>query len=291
MDKIILFFILISYSLTTFSQENKRDTADACPTVYLIGVFHSRHFDKKYNYSIIDLKNQIVALKPDLVCGEITPDAINKPMEGYYPPEVALLAELASILNYRFEPVDWRLDYATQSRAASEYPQSVKQEGAELIKKLNDDIEQYKGESIYDYFHDKETLHALDSLYENIICKNALSEIAAGSWNERNRCIIENGMAAAGQAQTIVFVFGIDHLPQLQRYLKKIGIEALIPKRMFIPDNNYKVPEEVLERWKRNLENLISIRDKKVPATYDNYNKVVNSNRIQDIQKAIEASN
>lgn len=290
MNKSFLLLFLIFISMRTFSQDAKRDTPEMKPIVYLIGSIHSRHFDPKYHYSIIDLQKQIVALKPDLVCGEITPEAYNQPMEGYFPPEAAFLAEMSSKLNYRFEPVDWRLDNTTQSRAESEYPQFIKEKSTPLIKRLNDSIEVSNRQSIYDFFHNKTTLQLIDSLYDGIICTNALAEIASGSWNERNRRIIENGITVAGNAHTIVFVFGIDHLPQLQKYLRDRGIEARIPQRLFVPSNDYKVSDAVLKRWKQNLENLKSIRDKKISVSYDNYQKVIHSGRIQELEKAIQKS-
>ena len=290
MFKKILFFIFTFSQISIFSQEIKKETLDIKPTIYLIGSIHNMHFNPDKHYSINDLLEQIRLLKPDLVCGEITPDAFNQPMEGYFPPEAAFLAEMANELNYRFVPVDWRLDYATQSKADSEFPASVKEQRLALLKSIQPKLEVSDIQSMYDILHDKAILNDLDSLYEKIIRVNALAEIASGSWTERNRRIVENGMAAAGNARVIVFVFGIDHLPQLQRQLKVLGIEAQIPKRLFAPSNNNKVSKAVLERWKRNLDNLKLIRDKKGPVTYDNYQKVINSKRIENIEEAIQKS-
>ncbi|WP_029906890.1 hypothetical protein [Prevotella sp. 10(H)] len=287
--KKILYLLLLFIPVIALPQM-KQDINNIEPNVYLIGVIHARHFDSKYNYSLADVLEQVKALKPDLVCGEITPEAFDKPMEGFFPPEAAMLAEMADELNYRFEPVDWRLDYATQALANKDYPQSVKEKTQPIIKRLNDDLENLGKKSAYDYLHEKSTLQSLDIMYEEIICVNTVSEIASGNWNERSRRIVENTMTAAGDARTIVIVFGIDHLPQLQRYFKEWGIEAKIPERMFVPNNQHKVSETVLNRWKKNLENLISIRDKKINSSYDDYKKVTNSNRIKDIEKAINSS-
>jgi hypothetical protein len=290
MIKKILFFILAFGSMGVFAQEMKQDKTDQKPTVYLVGSIHNMHFNPENHYSIVDLLAQIRALKPDLVCGEITPEAFNQSMEGYFPPEAAFLAEMSAELKYRYVPVDWRLDYATQSIANKEFPPVVDEQRSALLNHMQAKLKVSDYPSYYDALHDKEFLHDLDSLYEKIIGVNALAEIASGSWHERNRRIVENGLAAAGNARTIVFVFGIDHLPQLQRQLRALGIEAKIPERLFVPGNNYKVSNAVLERWKRNLENLKSIRDKSVPATYDNYQKVINSKRIENIEEAIQKS-
>ena len=57
-------------------------------------------------------------------------------MEGYFPPEAAALAEMADEMNYRFVPVDWRLDYATQSIADKEFPSSVDKQRSSLTNEL-----------------------------------------------------------------------------------------------------------------------------------------------------------
>ena len=75
------------------------------------------HFGERYRYSLVDLQAQIRLLHPDVVCGEITPDALNGPMEGNLPPEAAMLAEMAASLGARFIPADWRISFARQARA------------------------------------------------------------------------------------------------------------------------------------------------------------------------------
>lgn len=290
--KKILFFIL-AFSLnpgSIFSQEIKPNTLNVKPTIFLIGSIHNMHFNPDNHYSINDLLEQIRVLKPDLVCGEIAPDAYNQSMEGYFPPEAAFLAEMATELNYRFVPVDWRLDYATQTIADNNFPSSVKEQRTALLNNLQAKLKVSKDPSFYDTLHNKSILNDLDSLYEKIIGIDALAEIANGSWHERNRRTVENGLTAAENARTIVFVFGIDHLPQLQRQLNTLGFEAQIPKRLFTPGTDYKVSKAVLDRWTRNVENLKLIRDQKIAATYDNYQKVINSKRIEDITEAIQKS-
>ncbi|RZT96381.1 hypothetical protein EV201_1019 [Ancylomarina subtilis] len=290
MFKKILLISLIFFPFCIFSQIIGKDTRTIKPRVYLIGSIHNMHFNPDKNYSLNDLLEQIRSLKPDLVCGEITPDAFNQAMEGYFPPEAAFLAEMASELNYRFIPVDWRLDFATQTMAYNHYPPSVKQQRLQLVDELKDRMKASKKTSFYDTLHDQAILSLLDSLYEKIIGPDALAEIAAGSWHERNRRAVENGLANRGDARTIVFVFGVDHVPQLQHQLKALGIDALIAPRMFTPSTTYKVSQEVLDRWTRNLENLKRIRDKKIDVSLDSYQKVMDSKRIENLEEAIQKS-
>jgi hypothetical protein len=283
-----LFFILAFSSIIGLSQEVKQDKRDIAPKVYLIGSIHNMHFNPDNHYSVNDLLSQIQALKADLVCGEITHEAYNQPMEGYFPPEAAFLAEMASESNYRFVPVDWRLDHATQTMASGEFPASVKEKRSALLNEVQAKLKASTGVSFYDILHDSTIINSLDSLYERIIGPNALAEIASGSWHERNRRAVENGVRSKGDARTIVFVFGIDHLPQLQRQLQALGIEAQIPGRLFIPGNSFQVSTAVLARWKRNVENLKLIRDKKIAVPLDDYQKVLDSKRIENLEEAIE---
>jgi hypothetical protein len=95
---------------------------------------------------------------------------------------------------------------------------------------------------------------------------------------------------SAGDAQRIVFVFGSDHIPQIRTQLQSLGFEPQIPARMFVPGGNNKVPDAVLKRWRRNLENLRLILDRKIPVTDDYYQKIINSRRIQDLEQALQKS-
>ena len=260
------------------------------PEIFIIGSIHSMHYNPDYHYSITDLLEQIRALKPDVVCGEIAPEAFDQVTEGYFPPEAALLAEMAPVLNYRFVPVDWRLDYTTQSKADSAYPEPVKEKlsffGSTYFARMNESASQ----SIYDAIHSESNIAVIDSVFEQIIGADSIAEIAHGNWHERNRRIAENGMIAAGDAQRIVFVFGSDHIPQIRRQLQTLGFEPQIPERMFVPAGNNKVSDAVLKRWKRNLENLGLIRERKIPVTDDYYQKILNSRRIQELEQAIQKS-
>lgn len=290
MNRKILFIIFIFSPISAFTQGVMKDSLYKQATVYLVGTAHNMHFDSERHYSVNDLLEHICTLKPDLVCGEITPQAFNKPMEGYFPPEAAFLAEMSVQCNYRFAPVDWRLDIATQSIAYSEYPTQIKEKRSALLKELFTRLDSLNHTSLYDFMHHNSTLNDLDSLYEKIIGTNVLAEIASGSWRERNRCIIERGLAVADGAQVIVFVFGLDHLPGLKRHLKLLGIDAKIPKRNFVPSKSMKVSQSVLKRWKRNHDNLVLIKDKKIPASLDNYQKVIKSRRIEYLEEAIHKS-
>ena len=290
MFKKVLYLLIALLGITGLFCNFRQEEPAAVPEIFIIGSIHSMHYNPDYHYSIVDLQEQIRALKPDVVCGEIAAEAFDQVTEGYFPPEAAFLAEMAPILNYRFEPVDWRLDYATQSKADSAYPASVKEKlsffGSTYFARMNESASL----SIYDVIHSESSIAVIDSVFEQIIGADSVAEIAHGNWHERNQRIVKNGINAAKGAHKIVFVFGSDHIPQIRRQLQTLGLDPLIPERMFVPDGNFKVPDAVLKRWKRNLENLRLIHDRKIPVTGDYYQKIINSQRIQEMEQAIYKS-
>ncbi len=288
MKSILILFAILG--ITGASRDIQQKEPAGKPEIFIVGSIHAMHYNPDYHYSIVDLLEQIRILNPDVVCGEIVPDAFNQVTEGFFPPEAALLAEMAPVLNYRFVPVDWRLDFATQASADSVYPVSVKEKlaffGSTYFARMNESA----SESIYDAVHGESNIAVIDSLFEQIIGADPVAETAHGNWHERNRRIAENGMNAAGKAQRIVFVFGSDHIPQIRRQLRSLGFEPQIPERMFLPGGSFKIPDAVLKRWKLNLENLRLIRDRKIPVTDDYYQKIINSRRIRELEQAIKKS-
>ena len=192
----------------------------AAPDVFLVGSIHNMHFEQRYGYSLIDLQTEILALHPDVICGEITPEAFNGPMEGNFPPEAAMLAELAPGWGMRFIPADWRISFAWQARAeqqeAADRQQAAKVSAEQNRLKAYDDA--FSGISLYDYWNSSARYQAMiDHMFEEVIGENTPSDIAAGAWHERNRKIVENCLAKASPAKRIVFVFGAAHMPQLKR--------------------------------------------------------------------------
>jgi hypothetical protein len=264
--------------------------ASAAPEIYLIGSVHNMHFEERYHYSLVDLEAQVRSLQPDVVCGEITPDAFNGPMEGNFPPEAALLAEMAPDWGARFIPADWRIGFAWQARAE-------KQEANDILQAARVDAEQnrikayydaFPGGSLYDYTNGSAQFQAMtDHMFEDVIGENTPSDIAAGAWHERNRMIVENCLSKAGEAKRIVFVFGAGHVPQLRRQLAALGLTGQIPSRRFTPAGLGTVPPAVIARWERNLKNLNGIGDGAVAVSSDMRAKVKDANRAPQLRSEI----
>lgn len=284
---LVLAMMSCNYGKLKSTEEKDKNTQ---PNIYLIGSIHNYHFKSDKNYTISNLFSEIKSLKADLVCGEISPTAYDNIMEGYFPPEATALSVMAQDYSYRFVPCDWRIDYATQDIAYNAKGEDVKKQIKEHKKKLFAKMNSLKEDSFYDVIHDDEVQFMLDSLYEYIIKPNPLAEIGSGSWQERNRRIVENGVKAFGNARNIVFVFGVDHIPQIKRQLEKLGYKSIIPKRNFKLQNNLKLSPKIISKWKKNKQFLEQIRDKKIDCTKDDYDKVMDSNRIKNLEEAISLS-
>lgn len=263
--------------------------ASAPREVILVGTVHNLHLKPQYHYSIPDLGRQIAALHPDLVCGEITPEAYQGPMEGYFPPEAAYLAEIAPGFKARFVPVDWRMARIWQRRAGAMESPEVQKRVEGNMKTLLAWADSYNGPSLFDLVHSRKVLDLTDEQFEQVIGENTVSDLAAGAWHERNRRIVENALAAATDRDRVVIVFGSSHIPQLIRQLKARGIQPVVAGRLFTPSGPGAVPASVRARWARNLENLRALQEGRIPATADDLAKVKDSHRIQDLEEVLGA--
>jgi hypothetical protein len=274
--------------LSIYLPAQTRPAADSSnPEVILLGTAHDLHFKAENHYSLADLRNEVEALHPDLICGEITPEAYQEPMEGYFPPEAAYLAEVAPVLHARFAATDWRITHAWQSRAEEMEPKEVKDKLEELTKETAKQMQSQAEPTLFDFLHTKGVALA-DYQFEQVIGENTVSDIAMGGWHERNRRIVENCLDAARGAGRVVIVYGAGHIPQLQRQLAARGIAAQIASRRFVPTGMGNVPPSVIERWQRNLDNLKRILDGSIAVSRDSLDKVKDSHRVQDLELALK---
>lgn len=289
MTKLVVLLLAIVAAVPDRQAPSQAPSPAPKPAVYLVGSIHNMHLDDAFHYSMVDLRAEVLSLKPDLVCGEITPEAYQQPLEGYFPPEAAFLDEVARTEKIRFAPVDWRMDSARQAEADAAEPAAVKEKAKAQGDILRAGIKAFSGVSLYDFIHSAESLRIVDVMYEEIKGEGTVSDIAAGSWHERNRRMATNCLKAASGATRVVIVAGIDHVPQLRRQFGALGIEGQVPPRGFTPGGQGQMPASVLSRWRRNLNNLRGIVAGTVPASADELLKVKQSRRIQDLDEAIRA--
>jgi len=257
------------------------------PEVILLGTAHDLHFKAESHYSLADLRTEVEELHPDLICGEMTAEAYQAPMEGYFPPEAAMLAELAPALHARFAATDWRIAKAWQDRAEQMEPQDIKDKLEALTQEQAKKIQSLIEPSLFDYLHTK-NLAIADYQFEQLAGENTVTDIALGGWHERNRRIVENCLDAAAGARRIAIVYGAGHIPQLRRQLADRGITAQIAGRRFVPAGMGSVPPSVIARWQRNLDKLKRILDGSLAVSHDSLAKVRDSHRVQDLELALK---
>lgn len=268
----------------------ERRASGTAAEIYLVGSVHDMHFDERYHYSLVDLEEQVRSLAPEVICGEITPKALDRAMEGNFPPEAAMLAVMAPQWQARFVAADWRVSFKAQRRGelqeAKDKPRAAAVEAEQ--KRMRDYYENFAGESLYDLTSGSaEFLARVDHLFEEVVGADTTSDLAAGAWHERNRRIVGNCVAASGGARRIVFVFGAAHLPQLRRQLEARGLKAQIPARAFRPAGMGKMPPAVVARWKRNLRSLEGIEKGNVAVSADARAKVRDTNRAPQLRREI----
>lgn len=277
-----LLFVLLFSCPVLFCQNSEK------PQVTLLGTIHDLHFHAEIHYSLPDLRAEVEQFRPDVICGEITPESYRNTMEGYFPPEAAYLSEIASSLHARFIPADWRIAQAWQARAAKMEPPDKVKAVEEIDKKQIEGVTSFRGTSLFDYLHSQDFLSLSDRKFEDVIGENTVSDLAAGGWHERNRKIVENCLDGSEGAKRIVIVFGANHIAQLRRQLAARGITSQVATRQFTPAGLGSVPPAVLRRWSRNLQNLRGIVDGTVRVSQDSQSKVKGSSRVRDLELALK---
>jgi len=257
--------------------------------IFLVGSVHNMHFQERYHFSMLDLEAEVRALRPDVVCGEITAEDLDGPMEGNYPPEAAMLAQVVPEWGARFIAADWRISYERQARAEAEMSPSKIREIEAAQNRERDWYNRFRGVSLYDYTDGSPQFQAmLDHKFEDLIGDHTLADTAAGDWHERNRRIVDNCLAGAGPARRIVFAFGVSHLPQLWRQLSARGLTAQIPPRTFTPAGLGTMHRSVIARWQRNLRNLRGIGDGTIRVSSDMRAKVRQTHRAPVLRSEID---
>jgi len=284
-DILSIFFAVLLFSICAAAQTST--AASQVPEVYLVGTAHDGHFWPEAHYSLNDLRKEIETIRPQVVCGEIAPEAYKTSMEGYYPPEAVYLDEIAPALNAHFVAADWRIASAWQGRGQELMPKEVRAqwEGseAEIGKQLKEAL---KTETVFDFLHGDFVVLSKKK-FEEVIGENTDADIALGGWHERNRRIVENCLDASAGAQRIVIAFGASHIEQLQAQLERAGITAKIPQRFFTPSGMGTVPTSVIARWRVNRDNLKGILAGTIKVSNDSLSKVKDSNRMQELERAL----
>lgn len=285
---ILVISMMLSFGACSSAKHINSSTQDnPVQQVYAVVSYHEFHLKKELGYSFVDLGAEVIALKPDLICGEIQEQDYRGPMEGYYPPEAAYLDSLAQENGLVFSPSDWRGDFIETQKADEAL---TPQERSELhsLKDIPDDFQREAMKDPFTAIHGPKFQEAIARFHDRRIAIG--TELVDGYWIARNQVIVKKCMRKAQsiKAKTVVFVFGGHHKYIIEKYLKKYyGIEAAPVKKLYIPTNK-PVADPVTERWKKNRKELIRLMNdrKTLPSIKA---MIQDSSRIDKLLPLIEA--
>ena len=258
------------------------------PQVTLVGAIHEMHIEDRWSYSLEDLWGTVRSYKPDLICGEITPEAFGTDLEGVFPPEAAMLAVLAPSVGARFEPVDWRADYVAH-RAAEEAMSASKTAILDAAgQAFSSDLFAAEGR-IFEHVHGEEFQLAAEGVHRLDAWLGG--PLADGEWEKRNGIAAERCLAATTpDTQHIVIVFGAEHLFGLRAALREAGLSATIANEK--KSASLPLVDAITARWERNRDALARLKstqrqlDPSYALRVEESGRVASLSRFVDVFKA-----
>jgi len=243
--------------------------------VYVLGTVHSFHERESFAYSYADLADQVRAMRPTLVCAEMSAEDQGGEHEAMYPLEVAVVEEAAQSIRAAFLPADWRPSVAEAQTAALQKEMTADEQVA--FDHVYDDFMprlQAAGHRFFELWHSPETQEMVRGLHDKMIALG--TEAGAGFWETRNQIIVKRCIrkAMADDLERVLFVFGAEHKYVLEQYLRRFyGIEARPVTRLF-EHKNRPVSAAIVARWTKARDNLArSIATGELPAYFaDQFN-------------------
>jgi hypothetical protein len=261
--------------------------AASSPEAFVVGSVHRYHLDASSRYSLTDLDVQLTQMRPDLLCGEITPEHLGTQWEGYYPPEVALVQDVAARLGIPFVAADWRGDSEEARKAEESMAPEAKKRYSTAHEPLLARWKERREESLFDFIHGEEAQRLIRQAHDVRLASGG--EAADGFWLTRNRRIVERCMAEASwrHSRRIVFVFGGEHKYAIEDELwKQHGLRAAEVRRQFVPATN-ELSEAVISRWKDRRTALARLAD--TGSNAEVREKVLGSHRLEELDLFIES--
>jgi hypothetical protein len=227
--------------------------------VYVLAATHGFHFKQAFGYTMSDLRAHILALQPDIVCFEVTPEHYRTEKEPlFYPPEVAVADVAAAEAKALPWPSDWRPppDPDEVSKAVREMNDDERTRYEQAYARFMPRLKAAFGEPMFDFWHRPDTLALIREVHDTMI--REATDVGAGFWDTRNQMIVKRCMrkAQAIKARRVVFVFGGDHKYGIEDNLRRFyGLRAE-PISRLVPRSNDELPEAVIDRWRRNRASL-----------------------------------
>lgn len=233
------------------------------PEVLTLGTVHSMHLQRGTGYTLSELAEQIRMVKPDLVCGEMSPEDHQSEREGFYPLEVPVVEEAAKSVGATFWPADWRpLVHVTVS--ADMEKEMTPEERTRFDKAYEDFMPRFKaahGTGFFEFLHRPDTQANFRRIHDVMI--DAGTDATAGFWDTRNQAIVKRCMrkGEAMKAKRILFVFGAEHNYGIQDFVKRFYGLDVRPMKRLAPVSNTPQSDQVVARWTKIRDDLVRVVD------------------------------
>lgn len=258
--------------------------------VYVLGTTHSNHLVSDFAYTLKDVENVIETIKPDLICIEMTAEALGSDYEGYFPPENSVIIELAKQHGIKLCPVDWRYNLKEEHKTkalSAEAKKRIQATRGKVDQLAIGYLTQNNWENYFDFIqNNKDFQQAIKEQHDTKI--ELLGEESDGYWISRNNKIVENLKKAIeeNQAKTVLVSIGLHHKYILEELLAANAKVKEMPS--YETSENSKVSDAVIKRWQRNLDKLNEmLNDEEVSEVFKN--KIKQSHRIKELNDFISS--
>lgn len=256
------------------------------PQVFVLGTIHKNHIDKRWGYSFADLAQTVRQLRPDLICAELYQRDAANGMQGYYPPENAVIAQVARELGAVFFAADWRGSYTDDAHAVA--AMSVEEHRAfdhahdAVIARMP-----FGTAKIVEAYQAPDIQGLIKQAHD--VRMTAGTEVADGFWLARNQMIVKNCMREATKrnAAKILFTFGFEHKYIIEENLRTLyGLDTQTTKIVKAADSS--ISALVIDAWRDDLRNLRKVATDPAAAAEVKL-MIKDANRLADLEQCIEA--
>ncbi|MFA8451867.1 MAG: hypothetical protein ACEPOW_14325 [Bacteroidales bacterium] len=260
--------------------------------IYFLGTIHSNHLISDLGYTLTDLTKTIEIINPDLICIEMTEGALGKDLEGYFPPENAVILEYAKENGIDIQPIDWRYDLNKEAKKytlTSEQRNKIK----ETQKKVDQIVFSYLSENdwrgYFSFIQNDKNFHSAIKNQHNVKIK-LLGEESDGYWLTRNEKIVErlNEKIKESKPKVVLVTFGLHHKYIIEDLLmNKFKVKTEEVPRLINSENSAK-GNSVIGRWTKNKEKLEKIL-KNDEISNELKNKIIQSGRVKKLEGFINS--
>jgi hypothetical protein len=257
MKLIGLVLLFISIPRVGMATDQCRDSQHGGPQFLALGAAHKYHVENNYHYSLSDFVQAITVIKPDLICGEVTPEAFGSELRGYFPPEQRVVEEVAKRIHATYVPSDWRaIVPPTHKDPATE--RKLKELQAAAAREILE-----AGDEEFAFRHSEKHQREIKAFHDLVI--HADGEGADGFWLTRNKKIVDRCLDAAlrTKAKRVLFVFGGDHNYIIKDILESIKCTVTgVPK--IVHSSQQKLDLDLVPLWaadRKRLEKILQSDD------------------------------